>query len=98
MKILTGKTEERNIIHEKGIWNREVAVWIMNEILQKRASTKKQEPNKWAICAGHVDTGETVETAIIRELEEVKYFKVEELQDLYNEAFQWLENLKKVIE
>ena len=28
---LTGKTEERNIIHEKGIWHREVAVWIMNE-------------------------------------------------------------------
>ncbi len=43
---LTGKTEERNIIHEKGIWHREVAVWIMNEqgeiLLQKRASTKKQ--------------------------------------------------------
>ena len=27
---LTGKTEERNIIHEKGIWHREVAVWIIN--------------------------------------------------------------------
>ena len=29
---LTGKTEERNIIHEKGIWHREVAVWIMNKV------------------------------------------------------------------
>ena len=71
---LTGKTEERNIIHEKGIWHREVAVWIINEkgeiLLQKRASTKKQEPNKWSICAGHVDAGETVESAIIREMEE----------------------------
>jgi len=31
----------------------------MNEkgemLLQKRASTKKQEQNKWAICAGHID-------------------------------------------
>lgn len=72
---LTGKIEERNIIHEKGIWHREVAVWIMNEqgkiLLQKRASTKKQEPNKWAICAGHIDAGETVENAILRELEKM---------------------------
>ena len=32
------------------------------------------------------------------ELEEVKYFKIEELQNLDNEGFEWLENLKKVIE
>lgn len=32
------------------------------------------------------------------ELEEVKYFKIEELQDLDNEGFEWLDNLKKVLE
>lgn len=32
------------------------------------------------------------------ELEEVKYFKIEELQDLDNEGFEWLENLKKIVE
>lgn len=32
------------------------------------------------------------------ELEEVKYFKIEELQDLDNEGFEWLDNLKKVIQ
>lgn len=31
------------------------------------------------------------------ELEEVKYFKIEELQYLDNEGFEWLENLKKYI-
>jgi len=31
------------------------------------------------------------------ELEKVKYFKIEELQDLDNEGFEWLENLKKII-
>ena len=31
------------------------------------------------------------------ELEEVKYFKMEELQYLANEGFEWLENLKEVI-
>ncbi len=71
---LIGKNEERNIIHEKGIWHREVAVWIMNEkgevLLQKRAASKKQYPNKWAICAGHIDAGESHEAAIIREMNE----------------------------
>ncbi len=32
------------------------------------------------------------------ELEEVRYFKIEELQDLDNAGFEWLENLKKVME
>lgn len=32
------------------------------------------------------------------ELEEVKYFKIEELQDLDNEGFEWLQSLKKVLE
>lgn len=71
---LTGKSEERNIIHEKGMWHREVAVWIINEkgevLLQKRAATKKQYPNKWAICAGHIDAGEHYETAMLREIDE----------------------------
>ena len=52
----------------------------MNEkgeiLLQKRASTKKQEPNKWSICAGHIDAGETVENAILREMEEELGIKV----------------------
>ena len=77
---LTGKTEERNIIHEKGIWHREVAVWIMNEkgeiLLQKRAANKRQEPNKWAICAGHIEAGESIEDSIIREMEEELGIKV----------------------
>lgn len=32
------------------------------------------------------------------ELEEVRYFRIEELQKLDNEGFEWLENLKKIIE
>jgi len=31
------------------------------------------------------------------ELEEVKYFKIEELQYLDNEGFEWLESLKKIL-
>lgn len=73
---LTGKVEDKDIIHEKGIWHREVAVWIMNTkgeiLLQKRASTKKHHPNIWGLTAGHVEAGEDVESAIKREtLEEL---------------------------
>lgn len=90
---LTGEKEERSIIHEKGIYHREVAVWIMNKkgeiLLQKRAATKKQHPNKWALCAGHVDSGETVEQAIVREMEEEIGMKVTiddlEFLCIYNE-------------
>lgn len=32
------------------------------------------------------------------ELEEIKYFKIEELEHLDNEGFEWLEDLKKVID
>ena len=30
------------------------------------------------------------------ELEELRYFKIEELENLDNEGFEWLENLKKL--
>ncbi len=55
----TGKVEDKDIIHEKGIWHKEVCVIIENEkneyLIQKRAATKKQGPNKWGLTAGHVD-------------------------------------------
>lgn len=126
-----------------------VGVVIVNDnneiLLQKRSRFKKVNPNKWGICGGKVNLGESTldagvretleeigillnkdELKIIRmatngrahftvyyirknvdinecklreeELEEIKYFKIEELQDLENEGFEWLENLKKVME
>lgn len=51
-----------------------MAVLIENEkgeyLIQKRASTKKQGPNKWGLTAGHVDAGESYEEAMIREIKE----------------------------
>ena len=72
---LTGKTEERDIVHAKGIWHREIAVWIMNEkgeiLLQKRSPNKKQGANNWSTsCAGHIDIGEEPIKSAIREIRE----------------------------
>ena len=115
---LTGKIEERKIIHSNGIWHREIAVWIMNEsgevLIQKRSAAKKQEPNKWALCAGHIDAGEGIKVSAIREIEEEIGLKIE-LNDLvlisiekkakdygelknYNFQYQYFVRTKKKIE
>lgn len=72
---LTGITEDREVVHKKGLWHREVAVWIMNEkgemLVQKRAANKAN-PGKWGLTAGHIDASEEPIHAAIREaLEEV---------------------------
>lgn len=71
---LIGIQEDKEIIHKKGLWHRESAIWIMNEsgkmLLQKRAESKKQNPNKWALTAGHVDAGEEPIDTMIREIQE----------------------------
>jgi len=84
---LTGETEEKDEIHRKGLWHREVAVWLVNKkgeiLLQKRAASKKQGANKWAICAGHVDTGEDEMVAAKRELFEEVGLKADGLEFLF---------------
>lgn len=71
---LTGQIEERWTAYEKGLWRRTVSCWIMNKngdiLLQKRTANKRRNPNKWAKTGGQVDSGESVEEAIFREVKE----------------------------
>lgn len=71
---LTGQVEERWTAYEKGLWRRTVSCWIMNEngevLMQKRAGDKRRNPGKWAKTGGQVDSGESVEEAIFREVKE----------------------------
>lgn len=90
---LTGRTEDREIVHRDGLWHREVGIWIMNEegklLIQKRSANKKQAPNKWCITAGHIDAGEDP-------LEVVKRETLEELGlELKNDDIEFLFIIKK---
>lgn len=148
-KVLT-HVEARNLNNvPNGYYISVVGIVIINEnnelLLQKRSRFKRNNPNKWGICGGKVDFGETPLDAGIREtleeigiglnkeemrflstdtngklhftvyyvrknidigkcklqeeeVDEVKYFKIEELQNLDTEGFEWLENLNKVME
>lgn len=71
---LTGQVEDRMVAYKKGLWRRTVSCWIMNKkgeiLLQKRADNKLRNPNMWAKTGGQVDSGESVEEAIFREVKE----------------------------
>lgn len=71
---LTGEVMEREKAHELNLLHWEISVFLINDkkevLLQKRAATKKMNPNMWGSCAGHVDSGEGIEETALRELEE----------------------------
>lgn len=73
---------ERDEIHKNNLWHREVSVWVLNDkneiLVQRRSPNKKQNPNKYAVCAGHIDIGERPEEAAVRELFEETGIKVNE--------------------
>lgn len=68
----TGQILDKDIVHQNGLWHREVIVWIFNSkgqtLIQKRSSNKKTAPNKWALCAGHIPSNEDSITSAQREL------------------------------
>lgn len=70
----TGEIMDKEEAHDKNLLHNEVAVFIINNnkqvLLQKRSANKRFNPNKWALCAGHVDENEGLENAALRELKE----------------------------
>ncbi len=70
-----GRVETRKDCHEKGLWHKAVAIFLINSkkqvLLQKRSASKKLWPNLWDMTAGgHVLAGEFGFEAIIREFKE----------------------------
>ena len=70
----TGEVVERSVMHDKKLLHNEIVVFIINDksqiLLEKRSSNKRFHPNKWALCAGLVISGESIEEGAIREIKE----------------------------
>lgn len=70
----TGQVVSRSKAHDLDLIHWEVVVFIINDkgemLLEKRSAKKRFNPNKWAPCAGGVMAGESLEEAVLREIEE----------------------------
>ncbi len=70
----TGEVLEKEIAHDRNLLHNEIACFIINSnneiLLQKRSMNKRFNPGKWGLCAGHVDSGESLEDATLREIKE----------------------------
>lgn len=70
----TGEIMDKKEAHDKNLLHNEIAVFIINNnkqvLLQKRSATKRFNPNKWGLCAGHVQADESLEEAALREIKE----------------------------
>ena len=71
----TGQVALKNEAHKQGWYHNTTHVWIYNRsgeiLLAQRSLEKKIHPGLWDVSsAGHVDSGETILDAALRELEE----------------------------
>ena len=92
--IFLGYSLERIEAHEKNLWHHHVSAWIMNYdgeiLLQQRALEKKKNPGKWCKTGGHVDSNETCDEAIKREVYEEIGLKVKDDEVINVEIFKSL--------
>lgn len=96
----TGRTELKSVIHTKGYYHNTVHIWFYTEngeiLLAQRSAKKTICPLLWDVSvAGHIDAGETIKQAAIRETKEEIGVTISE-NDLYKigvfECFQTYDN------
>lgn len=107
-----GYSAERDKVHENNLWRRHVSAWIMNNegkiLMQQRSFSKIKNPGKWAKTGGHVDSGESEDDAIKREVFEeiglkvndkdihkIEVFKNKMKEHYYSYVYIFITNLKE---
>ena len=81
----TGKMELRSVVHDKGLYHNEVALWIIDKpnrrvLLQRRSPLKRSAPNMLGIVAGHVVGNDTFEETVKSECLEEIGFNIENIE------------------
>lgn len=81
----TGKNALKSVIHSKGYYHNTAHIWFYNSqghiLLAQRAASKTICPLLWDVSvAGHVDSGETIEQAAVRECKEELGIQISEQQ------------------
>lgn len=71
----TGKSELKSVIHQNGYYHNTVHIWFYTSdgdiLLSQRSAKKTICPLLWDVSvAGHIDAGETIKQAAIRETKE----------------------------
>jgi len=71
----TGESVSKSVIHQKGYYHNTAHIWFYtksgNILLAQRAASKTIYPLLWDVSvAGHIDAGETIKGAAIRETKE----------------------------
>lgn len=83
----SGERKERRVVHATGEWHLSIHIWVIKGdevLLQKRASSKESFPGLYdASVAGHVDSGESVIDAAIREAKEELSVPISDSQLIY---------------
>ncbi|WP_338733601.1 NUDIX hydrolase [Mangrovimonas cancribranchiae] len=83
----TGKTALKSVIHSEGHYHNTAHLWLYTKagkiLLAQRSFKKAICPGLWDVSvAGHVDAGETIEQAILRETQEEISLTLQQ-EDLY---------------
>ena len=63
---------DRKTVHDELLPHNEIALWIINPtnkcvLLEKRSASKRLNPSKWSLCAGHVIGDDSLATALRKE-------------------------------
>ena len=95
----TGESCLKSEIHEEGYYHNTAHVWLYNAnadiLLAQRSASKTIYPMLWDVSvAGHVDTGEAIEQAAIREIKEeigidipqIKFVTISEFLELLKKS------------
>lgn len=63
-------TEDRKIVHEKGLWHNTVHCWLYDKYGNLYFQIRREEKTFYTTASGHVSAGETLKEAFGREIKE----------------------------